>query len=75
MSRALLVLDAYDEAGREGLARAGAEPAGALYHRLLTSLAPTARIDVVTFSSTAGFVLPTGRRWRATTAWCGPAAA
>jgi GMP synthase (glutamine-hydrolysing) len=58
MSRRLLLLDAYDEAGRAGLQRAGATLAGELYRRLLTRLAPDARLDLVEFSSTAGYVLP-----------------
>jgi len=56
----LLILDAYDEAGRAGLARANATFAGELYRRMLAGLAPEAQLDLVEFSTAAGFVLPTG---------------
>ncbi len=51
----LLVLDAYDEAGRQALSGAGATHAGVLYRRLLSRLAPEASVEVVPFSSEAGF--------------------
>jgi GMP synthase (glutamine-hydrolysing) len=43
----LLVLDAYDSAGRAALAGAGATLAGELYRQLLQQLEPGAAIDVV----------------------------
>lgn len=46
MTRRLLVLDAYDDAGREALRGAGATLAGELWRRLLVSLAPSARVQV-----------------------------
>lgn len=60
MSPRLLILDAYDEAGRDGLRRAGATLAGELYRRLLARLAPRATLDVVEFSASAGFALAEG---------------
>ncbi|HLT34764.1 MAG TPA: type 1 glutamine amidotransferase [Enhygromyxa sp.] len=60
MSRRLLILDAYDEAGRATLRRVGAVLAGELYRRMTADLAADARLDVVEFSSAAGFVLPEG---------------
>ena len=60
MSRRLLILDAYDEAGRATLRRVGAVLAGELYRRMVAELAVDARLDVVEFSSAAGFVLPEG---------------
>ncbi len=51
----LLVLDAYDEAGRQALSGAGASHAGVLYRRLLSRLAPEASVEVAPFSSEAGF--------------------
>jgi GMP synthase (glutamine-hydrolysing) len=60
MSRRLLILDAYDDAGRAGLRKAGATLAGELYRRALASLVGDARLDVIEFSSTAGYELPTG---------------
>ena len=55
----LLILDAYDDAGRAGLRRAGATLAGELYRRLLAELRPAAALDVVEFGA-AGFALPSG---------------
>jgi GMP synthase (glutamine-hydrolysing) len=60
MSRRLLILDAYDEAGRAGLRNAGATLAGELYRRALAGLAGDARLDGIEFSASAGYVLPTG---------------
>lgn len=57
MSLRLLVLDAYDTAGRAALQRADATLAGELYRRLLAALEPTAAIDVVAHA-TDGFALP-----------------
>ena len=57
MSLRLLVLDAYDAAGRQALAGAGAMLAGTLYRRMLARLEPAAHIDVVANTET-GFVLP-----------------
>lgn len=47
MSLRLLVLDAYDDAGRRALQGAGATAAGELYRRLLLALEPEAHVDVV----------------------------
>jgi len=47
MSLRLLVLDAYDDAGREALQRAGATLAGELYRRVFKALETDAHIDVV----------------------------
>jgi len=55
VSRRLLVLDAYDEAGREALSGAGATHAGELYRRLLSRLAPEVSVEVLPFSSQVGF--------------------
>lgn len=57
MTLRLLVLDAYDDAGRASLRGAGAECGGELYRRLLRDLAPGATIDVVEFRG-EGFALP-----------------
>jgi GMP synthase (glutamine-hydrolysing) len=57
MSLRLLVLDAYDDAGRRALQSAGATLAGELYRRLLADLEPTAHIDVVNHCE-HGFELP-----------------
>jgi GMP synthase (glutamine-hydrolysing) len=46
MSLRLLVLDAYDPAGRQSLQGAGAALAGELYRRMLHTLEPDATIDV-----------------------------
>ena len=46
MSLRLLVLDAYDAAGRQALQGAGATLAGELYRRMLQALEPDATIDV-----------------------------
>ncbi|MFO7561928.1 MAG: type 1 glutamine amidotransferase [Enhygromyxa sp.] len=59
-SRRLLILDAYDEAGRAALRRVGASLAGELYRRMLARVAPDARLDLIEFSSAAGFALPDG---------------
>jgi GMP synthase (glutamine-hydrolysing) len=57
MSMRLLVLDAYDAAGRQALRGAGATLAGELYRRLLQRLEPDAKIDVAEYVET-GFDLP-----------------
>lgn len=57
MSLRLLVLDAYDGAGRQALQGAGATLAGELYRRMLQALEPAAEIDVVAYGH-AGFALP-----------------
>jgi GMP synthase (glutamine-hydrolysing) len=57
MSLRLLVLDAYDAAGRQALSGAGARLAGELYQRLLERLEPDAAIDVVAHGDD-GFALP-----------------
>ncbi len=57
MSLRLLVLDAYDAAGREALRGAGATLAGELYRRLLAALEPDATIDVVAHEAD-GFTPP-----------------
>jgi GMP synthase (glutamine-hydrolysing) len=57
MSLRLLVLDAYDAAGRQALAGAGATLAGELYRRLLQRLEPRAHIDVVAHEE-SGFAPP-----------------
>ncbi|MEO8602148.1 MAG: type 1 glutamine amidotransferase [bacterium] len=57
MSLRLLVLDAYDAAGRQALAGAGAALAGELYRRLLHGLEPEAHIDVAPFEA-HGFAPP-----------------
>ena len=46
MSLRLLVLDAYDAAGREALRGAGCTEAGALYARVLRGLAPDAAVAI-----------------------------
>lgn len=53
MTRRLLVLDAYDDAGREALQGAGATLAGELWRRLLLSLDPGARVEVVNLGTGA----------------------
>lgn len=55
----LLVLDAYDPAGRAALAEVGATLAGDLYRRMLSRLEPEAQIDVAPFDG-ARFALPAG---------------
>lgn len=60
MTRKLLILDAYDQAGREGLRRAGANLAGELYRRRIAAFDRDAQLDVVEFSREAGYVLATG---------------
>jgi GMP synthase (glutamine-hydrolysing) len=57
MSLRLLVLDAYDAAGRQALSGAGATLAGELYRRMLHGLAPDASIDVAPFDE-RGFAPP-----------------
>jgi GMP synthase (glutamine-hydrolysing) len=57
MSLRLLVLDAYDAAGRQALQGAGATLAGELYRRLLQRLEPDAHIDVVAHGN-SGFTPP-----------------
>ncbi|MBX3026850.1 type 1 glutamine amidotransferase [bacterium] len=51
MSLRLLVLDAYDAAGRQALQGAGATLAGELYRRLLQTLEPTAHVAVAALES------------------------
>jgi len=53
MTRRLLVLDAYDDAGREALRGAGATLAGELWRRLLLSLDASARVEVVNLGTGA----------------------
>ena len=48
----LLVIDAYDPAGRAAIVSAGATKAGALYRRAISNVLPTADIDVVYFGET-----------------------
>ena len=60
MARKLLILDAYDEAGRAGLLRVGATLAGELYRRRIAALDRDAQLDVIEFSAAAGYVLPSG---------------
>ena len=57
MSLRLLVLDAYDPAGRQALQGAGATLAGELYRRLLQALEPEATIDVAALEAD-GFTPP-----------------
>jgi hypothetical protein len=57
MSLRLLVLDAYDAAGRQALQGAGATLAGELYRRMLQALEPDATIDVAAHE-TDGFRPP-----------------
>jgi GMP synthase (glutamine-hydrolysing) len=57
MSLRLLVLDAYDDAGRRALQGAGATLAGELYRRMLSQLEPGAHIDVANHGE-HGFDLP-----------------
>jgi GMP synthase (glutamine-hydrolysing) len=57
MSLRLLVLDAYDAAGRQALQGAGATLAGELYRRMLRRLEPAARVDVAPFEA-GGFRPP-----------------
>jgi len=57
MTLRLLVLDAYDAAGRSALRGAGATLAGDLYARLLRQLEPGARVDVAV-DGEQGFALP-----------------
>jgi GMP synthase (glutamine-hydrolysing) len=55
----LLVLDAYDAAGRAALRGVGASEAGVLYARMLLRHAPGARVDVAT-PADPGPLLPAG---------------
>ena len=57
MSLRLLVLDAYDAAGRRALQGAGAMLGGELYRRMLQALEPDATIDLVALGE-CGFDLP-----------------
>lgn len=57
MSLRLLVLDAYDAAGRQALQDAGATLAGELYRRVLQRREPDAKVDVVAHGE-QGFELP-----------------
>jgi GMP synthase (glutamine-hydrolysing) len=57
MSLRLLVLDAYDGAGRKALEGAGATLAGELYRRMLLDLEPDAHVDVANHCE-HGFELP-----------------
>jgi GMP synthase (glutamine-hydrolysing) len=57
MTLRLLVLDAYDVAGRQALQGAGATLAGELYRRMLHTLEPAAHVDVVAHEEN-GFALP-----------------
>jgi GMP synthase (glutamine-hydrolysing) len=66
----LLVLDAYDAAGRQALQRAGATLAGALYQRMLQRLEPDATIDVVA-QAQSGFDLPAALESYDGIAWTG----
>jgi GMP synthase (glutamine-hydrolysing) len=70
MSLRLLVLDAYDAAGRAALQGAGATLAGELYRRLLQALEPTATIDVASHDA-AGFSLPAALASYDGIAWTG----
>lgn len=70
MSLRLLVLDAYDAAGRRALAGAGATLAGELYRRMLRRLEPDASIDVVAYGET-GFELPAALDAHDGIAWTG----
>ena len=51
MTLRLLVLDAYDAAGRQALQGAGATLAGELYRRMLQGLEPDAQIDVAALAA------------------------
>jgi GMP synthase (glutamine-hydrolysing) len=55
----LLVLDAYDAAGREALRGVGATSAGTLYARMLRRLVPEAAVEVAT-PAEPGAALPAG---------------
>ena len=57
----LLVIDAYDAAGRESLRQAGATPAGQLYAGVLQNLAPDTEVQVIE-AEESGVRLPTGDR-------------
>ncbi len=70
MSLRLLVLDAYDDAGRAALRGADATSAGALYERLLRRLEPAATIDVVA-AGADGFAPPAGLDSYDGIAWTG----
>jgi len=70
MSLRLLVLDAYDAAGRRALQDAGATLAGELYRRMLRALEPTAAIDVAAHGEN-GFELPAELAGYDGVAWTG----
>lgn len=70
MSLRLLVLDAYDVAGRQALQGAGATQAGKLYRRMLEALAPDAHVDVVAHGE-SGFILPAALASYDGIAWTG----
>jgi len=53
MRRRFLVLDAYDDAGREALRGAGATLAGELWRRLLVSLDSSAEVHVTNLGATS----------------------
>ncbi|MEI8356921.1 MAG: gamma-glutamyl-gamma-aminobutyrate hydrolase family protein [Deltaproteobacteria bacterium] len=54
----LLVLDAYDEAGRDALCGAGGALAGDLYRRLLRDLEPGAEVEVFPLGSNTDATTP-----------------
>ncbi len=70
MSLRLLVLDAYDPAGRQALQGAGATLAGELYRRMLQRLEPGSVIDVVG-AGESGFALPAALASYDGIAWTG----
>jgi GMP synthase (glutamine-hydrolysing) len=70
MSLRLLVLDAYDAAGRQALQGASATLAGELYRRMLQGLEPDAHIDVVSLGAD-GFALPAELRSYDGITWTG----
>lgn len=70
MSLRLLVLDAYDAAGRQALRGAGATLAGELYRRLLVDLEPAAQVDVAALGDD-GFDPPAELRSYDGIAWTG----
>jgi len=70
MSLRLLVLDAYDAAGRQALQGAGATLAGELYRRMLQGLEPDAYIDIAALGAD-GFAPPAELRSYDGIAWTG----
>jgi len=70
MSVRLLVLDAYDAAGRAALCGAGATLAGELYRRMLHGLEPDAQIDVAALGE-HGFAPPAALESYDGIAWTG----